>query len=95
MRLNSKLHPGAAIVALLVLIVIIAACCSGCATYQKNEDGSYTSYGFLRTLTVKEKFYESGELKERTISTQSNTGEVLLGMNEIIKTGVDYAGKVK
>ena len=76
---------------LTLTLFLLMALLSGCAGYRRSEDGTYDSYGFLRTLKVTEKYYESGALKERTIDTRSNTGEVLGGLNEVLGTTVGAA----
>lgn len=68
---------------------------SGCAGYKINDDGSASSWGFLRTLTVQHEYYPDGKLKTRNLSTQSNTADVMMGANELLKTGVDTAAKLK
>lgn len=80
---------------LLICAVSTLIALPGCAGYKQNDDGSYYSWGFLRTMTVKQEFYESGATKSKEIATQSNTSDVLVGANELLKTGVDYASKVK
>ena len=83
------------IIAGALIVVVIAMMLAGCAGYGKNEDGTMYSWGFLRDLDVKEKYYESGVLKEKQISTKSTTSDLLLGFNELIDTTVDTASKVK
>jgi len=85
----------ARIIAGALIVVVIAMMLAGCAGYNVNDDGTMYSWGFLRTLKVNEKYYESGKLKEKTISTESNTGDVMLGAKELIDTTVDTASKVK
>ena len=80
-----------------LLIVLIAAVImlAGCASYSENDDKSVTTYGFLRTLTVQKKYNDAGLLIEKTISTQSNSADVLLSAKEIVDTTVDTASKLK
>ena len=80
---------------LLICAVSALIALPGCAGYKQNDDGTYQSWGFLRTMSVKQEFYENGTIKTKEITTQSNTGDVLIGANELLKTGVDYASKVK
>jgi len=80
---------------LMAAIVLIALFISGCASYSENDDKSVTTYGFLRTLTVQKKYNDAGLLVEKTISTQSNSADVLLSAKEIIDTTVDTAAKLK
>ena len=82
------------------IICVVCAVCSlnllsGCAGYKINDDGSASSWGFLRTLTVQHEYYPDGKLKTRNLSTQSNTADVMMGANELLKTGVDTAAKLK
>lgn len=79
----------------LAAIVLIALFLAGCASYSENDDKSVTTYGFLRTLTVQKKYNDAGLLVEKTISTQSNSADVLLSAKEIIDTTVDTAAKLK
>lgn len=82
-------------IVLSALAITASLSLTGCAGYKINDDGSATSWGFLRTMTVKREFYEGGQLKSHEITTQSNTGDVLMGLNELAKTGVDTAAKLK
>jgi len=75
----------------VIMSAVLIGTLSGCAGYNREEDGTYSSWGFLRTLEVKEVWYENGQLKERTIVTHSNTGEVLSGINEVLGTTVGAA----
>lgn len=74
---------------------------TGCASYKiKDEFGRVISQGecngFMRTITVTEKYDPiTGSCIERKISTDSNTKEVLMGINELIDTTVDTMGKIK
>lgn len=67
----------------------------GCASVKPDGNGGYTGIGFLRTMTYKEEFYESGAVKARTMSTESNTKDVLAGVNELLDTTVDAYSKLK
>lgn len=88
-----------------VMLAIIAALCivamtSGCAHYEVDRaTGTGSSYGFLRSMSVTETRTYSADgkvLSETvTINTQSTTGDVLLGFNEIGGTLVNAAAKVK
>jgi len=79
----------------LAILVMVALFVSGCAGYAEKEDGAVTTYGFLRTLTVQKKYNDAGLLVEKTISTQSNSADVLLSAKEIVDTTVDTASKLK
>ena len=85
------------IITWILWIGTVTACVAltGCAGYKINDDGSATSWGFLRTLTVQHEYYPDGKLKTRSLSTQSNTADVMMGANELLKTGVDTAAKLK
>lgn len=83
----------------LIIIVFIAAAImlmlTGCAGYKINKDGSVDSYGVLRTLTVREEYYEAGAIRSKTISTESTTKDALLGIDQLIDTTVDTYSKLK
>jgi len=83
------------ILGLLIVIIVAAIMLAGCASYSENDDKSVTTYGFLRTLTVQKKYNDAGLLIEKTISTQSNSADVLLSTKEIVDTTVDTASKLK
>ena len=73
---------------------------TGCASYKiKSPTGEIISQGecsgFMRTITVTERYNEFRTCIERKISTDSNSKEVLMGINELIDTAVDTAGKIK
>ena len=87
-----KLLPIALLIVIAILVLMILC---GCAGYKVNRDGSVDSYGVLRTLTDKKVYYESGILKEHTISTESTTKDVLLGLNTIVDSAVNTAAKLK
>jgi hypothetical protein len=82
-------------VPLSISAILMVIFLSGCASYSENDDKSVTTYGFLRTLTVQKKYNDAGLLIEKTISTQSNSADVLLSAKEIIDTTVDTASKLK
>ena len=84
----------------IALIVIPAIMLSGCASYViKSGDGRVLSqgecHGFFRTITVCEKYDKSGNVTERKISTDSNTKDVLMGLNTFIDTAVNTYSKLK
>ncbi len=81
--------------ALIAVASISLAALSGCAGYKIKEDGSVETWGVLRTLTVKRELYESGKLKSEAISTDSQTKDILMGLNEFIDTAVNTAAKLK
>ena len=89
------------IVLLGLLALGISFICSGCATYSvEDKEGkiitSGKTFGFLRTITVKEKYDSTGEICiERLIITESNSKEVLAILNELIDTTVNTASKLK
>lgn len=83
------------ILGLLIVLIVAITMLTGCASYSENDDKSVTTYGFLRTLTVQKKYNDAGLLVEKTISTQSNSADVLLSTKEIIDTTVDTASKLK
>jgi len=72
---------------IMIMIIILVG---GCAGYKVNDDGSIYSYGFLRTIAVDEttEYYENGQvkLKSQKIQSESNTGDVLMGFNEVLGT---------
>ena len=80
-----------------VLFVILMLICGGCASYViRDGEGKIVSQGeatgFLRTITVTEKL-ENGQVIERNISTESTAKDVLMGLNELIDTAADTAGR--
>lgn len=77
------------------MVVFAGLLLTGCAGINVKDDGSIEAYGFLRTVTVKEELYESGKLKSKTMSTESTTKDVLLGINELMDTAVNTAAKIK
>jgi len=84
----------------LILSVCLLAFLVGCASYEiKDEQGrivsSGSTSGIMRTITVVEEYNELGQCTKRSISTESNTKDVLMGLNEFIDTAIDTAGKIK
>jgi uncharacterized protein YceK len=78
-----------------ILLAIIALSLSGCAGIDVDkETGSIKAYGFFRTVTQKKTYYKDGAIKEHTISTDSTTKDVLLGLDKIIDSTVNTAGKL-
>lgn len=81
-----------------VALAVAAAALQGCAWYKVDPDtGEGESFGFLRSMTVSETIVvtpDGTRTESRTISTQSNTGDVLLGANELLGTVVEGASKV-
>lgn len=81
---------------LLIAVSIFAvSILSGCAGYKINDDGSMTSWGVLRTLTVRKDYHANGKLKTEVISTDSTTKDVLCGLNELADTAINTAEKLK
>ncbi len=73
---------------------------TGCASYViKAPDGRIISQGeatgFLRTITVVEKYGPTGKVVERKISTDSTTKDVLMGLESFIDTAVNTFDKIK
>lgn len=87
------------VLAVAAALVVFLVATSGCAYYRVDvETGEGQSYGFLRSMTVAETIITAPDgtrTESRTISTQSNTGDVLLGANELLGTMVEGASKVK
>ena len=84
----------------LLSLLLMAILLAGCASY-KVRDGSGRiisqgeATGFLRTITVIEKYDKNGNVTERKISTESTTKDVLMGLNEFIDTAAETYGKLK
>ena len=82
------------------LIALLFVCLiSGCSSYTiRDGKGKVISQGetigFLRTITVVEE-YKYGEIIKRSISTDSNTKEVLMGLDHFFDTMVNTASKLK
>jgi len=84
---------------MITVLVVVVLVLSGCASYTiKDGEGKIlsqgTATGFLRTITVTEK-YKDGKITERRISTDSNTKEVLMGLESFIDTTVNTVDKIK
>lgn len=77
------------------LVTIALLTLTGCAGYKVDADGNVSTYGILRTLTVRKEYHSNGKLKSNTISTDSTTKDALLGLNELLDTAVDTAAKLK
>ena len=83
--------------AFLAAMVAAMLFCNGCAGIKIERDSTgavigVTSYGFLRTAAVKTKNKDGEEL---SISTESQTGDMLLGMNKLLGTATATAEKLK
>ena len=84
----------------VLMLLMLTLTLTGCASYVvKDADGKIVSSGdatgFLRTITVTEKYDADGKLRERKISTDSTTKEVLMGLDKFIDTAVNTASKLK
>jgi len=95
-----RLSSGHLLLAVIIAVLIAAMFLQGCAYYEVDrETGSGNSWGFLRSLTVTETttYDKDGNVQAETvtISTESTTGDVLMGINEIGNTLVDGYQKVK
>ena len=82
------------------LYVMSVLLLTSCASYViKAPDGRIVSQGsangFLRTITVVEKYDAKGQVVERKISTDSTTKDVLLGFESFIDTSVNTFNKIK
>lgn len=87
-------------IAAMLAAVFLAMGLSGCASYSVDrETGEGHSWGFLRSISVTETrtYGPDGKVTAETvtISTASNTGDVLMGANEVLGTMIDGASKVK
>lgn len=91
--------------AIIVTLLLVWLCCS-CAHYSTyvldNETGEMvkvaegTSYGAFRDLNVSRTYDPvTGKLINETIITKSTTSDILMGMNQVMGTMVDAAGKIK
>ena len=80
---------------LLALLVFLMLTLTGCAGYSIDSNGSVSTYGLLRTLTVRNEYYESGALKSNTVSTDSTTKDALLGLDHLVDSAVNTAAKLK
>jgi len=79
-----------AFLALLLLIVVYSIICGGCANITPQYDSAgnitgATSYGFLRTIHIEQVKSDGSKM---VLETQSNTGEVLGGVNQMMGTAV-------
>lgn len=77
----------------LLLLLVLFSLVMGCAniTPQYDTNGNIigaSSYGFLRTIHIEQTKPDGSKL---VLETQSNTGEVLGGVNSLIGTGVGAA----
>ena len=83
----------------IIVVLCLVGFFSGCSSYII-RDGSGriisqgSTSGFLRTITVVEE-YKKGIVVKRSISTDSNTKEVLMGLDKFIDTTVNTASKLK
>ena len=83
---------------ILVLFSLASLLC-GCSSYTiRDGNGKVISQGetsgFLRTITVVEE-YKNGVIVKRSISTDSNTKEVLLGLDKFMDSTVNTASTLK
>jgi YD repeat-containing protein len=88
------------VIAIVSALLIVLSMLTGCASYIiRDKDGNIISQGdadgFLRTMTVTETYDDSGRCRSRTISTESTTKDVLMGLNEFIDSAVNTVGKIK
>lgn len=80
----------------LILLTVLTVLLTSCAGIDVNkETGSIKAYGFFRTVTEKKTYYKDGSIKEHTVSTDSTTKDLLLGLNELMDTAVNTAAKLK
>ncbi|MFA6715599.1 MAG: hypothetical protein WCS27_09490 [Victivallaceae bacterium] len=86
---------------LIVPVLFLTGCASIC---EYDENGKLISRtdanGILRTMVFKRTYYEGkdgkrGTLKEKTLSTESTSKDVFLGLNEILDTAANTAAKLK
>ena len=83
---------------LVLLLALLTA--QGCASYTiRDSTGAILSQGsatgILRTITVVETYDKDGKIKQRKISTDSTTKDVLLGLDKFIDTTINTAAKIK
>ena len=84
----------------ILFIVLLAFMLAGCASYTiRDSCGNVISQGsatgFLRTITVIEKYDKDGLVTERKISTDSTTKEILMGLDKLLDSGINTASKIK
>lgn len=84
----------------IIVAALAGLLLTGCASYvMRDGTGKIISQGeaqgFLRTITVVEKYDKDGKIIERKISTESTTKDVLMGLNEFIDTAVQTYGQIK
>jgi hypothetical protein len=99
MDCQPRLSEGHLLMALIIALLLAYMAC-GCASYTVDRaTGKGSSYGFLRSMSVTETrtYGADGKVLSETvtINTQSTTGDVLMGLNEIGGTLVNAAEKVK
>ena len=75
----------------LILMCLLIGLLTGCASYVvRDGTGKIISQGeangFLRTVTVVEEYDTNGNITKRSISTESTTKDVLMGLNEFMDT---------
>lgn len=75
----------------LILLSGLALLLTGCAGINYNKDGSVSSYGVFRTMTIS--YYANGKVK--AISTDSTSKDVLLGLDKIMDSTINTVSKVK
>lgn len=75
----------------LILLAVLTMLLTGCAGIDYNKDGSVSSYGVFRTMTIS--YYKDGKI--RAISTSSTSKDVLLGLDKLLNSTVDTVSKVK
>ena len=83
-----------------IILIAVLTLMSGCASYTiRDSRGAILSQGsatgILRTITVVETYDKDGNIKQRKISTDSTTKDVLLGLDKFIDTAVNTATKLK
>ena len=81
------------ILVMFVFGLLIATLFSGCAGINVNDKGDIKAYGFFRTVTEKKAYYQNGQLKEHTVSTDSTSKDVLLGLDKLLDSAFNTATK--
>jgi hypothetical protein len=84
------------IVMKIILLTLLTCLLTGCAGIDiDKKTGSIKAYGFFRTVTEKKTYYKDGSIKEHTVSTDSTTKDVLLGLDKLVDSAVNTAAKIK
>jgi hypothetical protein len=92
------------VLVLLILAAMMCYACVGCATFEVYELDKVTgemvlvkygqSAGFLRNMSIVKQYdAETGNLIGETVTTQSSTPDLLLGVNEVLGTLFTGASK--